>query len=145
MVEEAYDTLNDESLLDLLDQYTEALVLGRDGGASVAARAQRTSNLLLTALFRTIKQLYRVLTPVRPSADFVSSLQADLERACEKRDRKAHRWDRLRERATSLSTVVGAVVSIVALVGLVVRVIGSIVLIVMFILRQRRSESAAAA
>lgn len=141
MSEMTHDTMTDEQLGELLERYTELLFAGE--GEPAARMAERTpSYSMLGALLALVRQLVRVLTPVRPSAAFVDGLRADLEREQARRQQASARWKRLRNGAWNASTIIGAVVSLVALVALLVRIVASIIMVVTLITRRRRAEAA---
>lgn len=141
MSEMTHQMMTDEQLGELLDRYTELLFAGEDEPA--ARMVERTPGFsMLGVLLGLVRQLVRVLTPVRPSAAFVDGLRADLEREQARRQRTSARWKRLRNGAWNASTIIGAIVSVVALVALLVRIVGSIVMLVTLITRRRRAEAA---
>jgi hypothetical protein len=130
---------------DVIDQHAEMLTQGEDTTDEIAAQYS-DSFPALDGLLNLAQRLQNTLVPVEPGEEFVTDLQARLEKLQTRRMRSANRLANWRVRVGQSNRSLGAVVSVLAVVVLAAQVLGSILLVLMIILgNNRRRRTAASA
>jgi hypothetical protein len=130
---------------DVIDQHTEMLSRGEDMTEKIAAQYS-DSFPALDGLLNLAQRLQNTLVPVEPEEEFVTGLQARLEKIQTRRMKSANRLTNWRVRVGKSNRSLGVIVSVLAVVVLAAQVLGSILLVVMIVIgNSRRHRTTASA
>jgi hypothetical protein len=92
---------------------------------------------VLEGLFQVSDDLYDALVPIKPRAQFVSTLKGDLKQS--KATLLAEAQERRRIRMTRAINTAGMIVSVLAVTAVLTQLIGVIVMVLVYRSKRRRS------
>ena len=142
---DAAQVLDDTALDDVLQEHADALITGEDNSAQLLEQYPASAQLLGN-LFHIAGRVFKTLSPVEPSPEFMADLKAKLVEIQTGQAESALRWRERRTRFAGTSRVLATIMSVLAVVALVAQLVGSVVLVITLIVGLgRRRKSAAAA